>query len=115
MADREETRKIIASRIREARRLAGLSQAQAAGILGIHRPSLSQAEAGRRNLTADELTRLAQAYDVTVSWLAGSDTETLNPHDDRIQLAARELSKLRPEDVQRLLSLLSAMRQETPS
>lgn len=113
MTDKDSRRRIIASRIREARQLAGLSQAQAARMLGIHRPSITEAEAARRNISADEISRLAEIYDVSVSWLAGHDTERLDPHDDRLQLAARELSKLKPEDVQRLMTLLSSLRRGT--
>ena len=110
MAEREESRKqIIASRIREARKMAGLSQGQVARILGLHRPSISQVEAGQRNVSAEELSRLAEIYDVALSWLAGEDAERLDAQDDRIQLAARQLSKLKPQEMDRLFSLLASM------
>lgn len=108
----QETKKqIIAARARDARRLAGLSQGQVAKLMGLHRPSISEAEAGRRNFTADELARIAQIYDVSVSWLMGEDAERLDTQDDRVQLAARELSKLKPDDLDRLLTILASMRQ----
>lgn len=111
-ASREDERKqIIAARAREARRLAGLSQNQVAGLMGLHRPSISEAEAGRRNFTAGELAKLAKIYDVKVSWLMGEDAERLDIHDDRLQLAARELRKLKSEDLDRLLTILAAMRE----
>jgi|SRR5262245_47324915 transcriptional regulator with XRE-family HTH domain len=105
-----EKRAIIASRIREARKMAGLSQAQVAKMLGLHRPSISEIEAGNRSVSAEEISKLAEIYEVSVSWLLGEDTEKLDVHDDRLQLAARELKKLKPEDLDRLLKLLASTR-----
>ena len=105
-------REIIASRLREARRMAGLSQAQAARLLGLHRPSVSEMEAGRRRVTAEELLQLAELYDVSVGWLGGEQAEKLDAHDDRLLLAARELGKLKPADLERLMSLLASMQEQ---
>lgn len=106
----KEKRAIIAARIREARNMAGLSQAQIAKMLGLHRPSISEIEAGNRNVSAEEISRLAEIYDVSVSWLLGEGAEKIDLHDDRLQLAARELEKLKPEDLDRLLKILASMR-----
>jgi transcriptional regulator with XRE-family HTH domain len=108
----DATKKLIARRIREARKLAGLSQGQVAKMLGLHRPSVSEAEAGNRNITAEELVRLAKLYKVSVSWLSGEGAESANPHDDRVHLAARELQKLKPADLERLLAILATMRDQ---
>lgn len=110
-SDDETRRALIARRIREARKLAGLSQGQVADLLGLHRPSVSEIEAGNRRVTADELARLADLFDVSVSWLLGQGDDTLDPADPKVQLAARELRKLKPDDLDRLLTLLAAMRQ----
>ena len=104
--DREK----VALRIREARKMAGLSQGQVAKILGLHRPAISEIEAGNRRVSADELLRLAGIFDVSTSWLIGEGLETIEMNDPRLQLAARELRKLKPEDLDRLLKLLAAMR-----
>lgn len=112
MSDGDVKRAIIASRIREARKLAGLSQAQVARMLGLHRPSISEIEAGNRRASADELVRMAEAFDVGVSWLMGEGAEEVDPYDDKLQLAARELQKLRPEDLERLLRALAAKRKQ---
>jgi len=90
--------------------MAGLSQAQVAKSLGLHRPSISEAEAGNRRVSAEELAKLADLYDVSVSWLVGEGADKLDIHDDKIQLAARELRKLKPEDLNRLLIILASMR-----
>jgi len=100
----------VASRLREARKMAGLSQGQVAKLLDMHRPTITEIEAGNRRVTAEELTRFAELYDVTVSWLLAETADQLTTDDPRLQLAARELSKLKPDDLDRLLRLLASMR-----
>jgi len=41
----------------------------------------------------------------------GDSPEQLETGDPRLQLAARELSKLKPDDLDRLMRILAAMRQ----
>ena len=110
MSDASEKKQIIANRLREARKLAGLTQGQVAKKMNLHRPTVSEIEAGNRSVTAEELTRFADLYDVSLSWLAGEGAEKFDPHDDRVQLAFRELEKLRPEDLDKLLRALAAIR-----
>ncbi|MCC5899615.1 MAG: helix-turn-helix transcriptional regulator [Phormidium sp. BM_Day4_Bin.17] len=110
MSDQEQKRSIIATRLREARKMAGLSQAQVAKMLGLHRPSITEVEAGNRKVSADEITKLAEIYDVSVLWLLGEGVDKLDIHDDKIQLSARELRKLKPDDLDRLLTILASMR-----
>lgn len=105
-------RTAIAVRLREARKLAGLSQKQVARILGLHRPSISEIEAGNRRVSAEELTQFAKLYDVDSSWLLGEGPQALDAQDPRLELAARELAKLKPVDLGRLLKLLAAMRSD---
>ena len=114
--DQTARRTLLAQRLREARKLAGISQGHVARLLGLHRPSISEVEAGNRRVSADELARLAEIYDVSVNWLLGDAPEILDAADPRLELAARELSKLKSADVDRLLRLLAAMRKDsTPS
>ena len=103
----------IAERLREARKLAGLSQGHVAKMLGLHRPSVSEMEAANRRVSAEEAARLADIYDVSVAWLLGEAPETLDVQDPRLELAARELVKLKPDDLESLLRLLAAMRDES--
>ncbi len=111
MSDLQDTKRgLLALRLREARKMAGLSQGQVAKLLEFHRPTISEIEAGNRRVTAEELSRFAEMYDVTVSWLLGETAEQLETDDPRLQLAARELSKLKPDDLDRLLRLLASMR-----
>lgn len=63
--------KQIADRIREARRMAGVTQTQAACALGVHRGTLGHWERGEGHRpTSKNLERLAEAFDVNYEWLA---------------------------------------------
>ena len=110
MTTQRRTKEAIAKRLRSAREQAGLSQGQVAKLLGLHRPSVSEVEAGRRSVTAEELAKMAELYGVSVSWLAGTEDEAAGLQAAKVRLAARELRKLKPADVDRLLRLLAALR-----
>ena len=99
----------LSERLRYAREQAGLSQAQVAKMMGVHRPTISEIEAGRRRVTAEEMAEFVQIYDVSISWLSGSDKDD-GMGDDRVRLAARELAKLDPADLDRIMRLLAIMR-----
>ena len=107
MPDSRSTRIAIATRLRAAREKAGLSQGQVAKLLGMHRPTISEIEAGRRRVSAEELSLFAKTYDVSVSWLTKDEAEVPNPE---VELAARELAKLKKEDLDTLLQLLRTLR-----
>lgn len=111
MAKNDKGREEIGVRLRTARELSGLSQAQVAQMLSLHRPSVSEMEAGRRRVSAEELTKLAAIYDVNLSWLAGAEPDE-QVESDKIRLAARELAKLKPEDYKRMMYLLKVLRSD---
>ena len=102
-----EVRKAIAQRLRAAREQAGLSQGQVAKMIGYQRPTVSEIEAGRRRVSAEELTQLAEIYGVSVSWLASNDPEVPDP---AVELAARELAKLKDDDLDTVLKLLRSLK-----
>ena len=54
MNEHEKRRKAIASRLRLSREMAGLTQGQVAKSLEWHRPTVSEIEAGRRRVSAEE-------------------------------------------------------------
>lgn len=108
MSDRDK-KAVIAARVREARLSAGLTQGQVAKMLGLHRPSVSEIEGGNRAVTAEELARMADIFDVGVGWLAGEGADKVDVHDNKLQLAARELQKLKPGDLERLLKIIASM------
>ena len=106
-----KTRSAIAVRLRAAREQSGLSQGQAAKQLGWQRPTVSEIEAGRRRVASEELTRLANLYGVSASWLVCDEPEVANP---AVELAARELAKLKREDLDSVLDLLRTLRKAAP-
>jgi transcriptional regulator with XRE-family HTH domain len=100
----------IGKRLRWAREQAGLSQGQVAEIFGVHRPTISQIEAGQRGVKAEEVSRFAELYDVKEEWILRGDEAFANETDPRIELAARELSKLKQEDLDTILRLIRVLR-----
>ncbi len=107
MSDIDQLRLAIAARLRAAREQSGLSQGQAAKILGLLRPTISEIEAGRRRVAAEELAGFARIYGVSISWLADDRSEVADP---AAELAARELAKLKPDDFDNVMKLLRALR-----
>jgi transcriptional regulator with XRE-family HTH domain len=105
-----DQRRAIAGRLREARRLSGLSQGQAAKRMGMHRPTVSEIEAGNRKVSAGELSQFAGLYEVSVAFLTGDSPDSMSLDDPRLQLAARELQKLPAESLEKLLQALAAFR-----
>jgi transcriptional regulator with XRE-family HTH domain len=95
-SDREK----IAARLKEARTLSGLSQAQAADKMNLTRPTISEIESGKRKVSADELIQFANLYRVDTSWLLHEEL------DSDLKFAARELSKLSQEDREKLLAIM---------
>ena len=100
----------VSERLRLAREQSGLSQGQVAKMLEMHRPTISEIEAGRRRVSAEELAVFSRIYEVAVAWLVGTEA-TDDGLDDRVRLAARELAKLKPKDLDVVLRLLTMMRE----
>lgn len=99
----------VAERLREAREAAGLSQGQVAKKIGMHRPTISEIEAGRRKISAEELDTFANLYGVSIEWIV-SGTSGNTEEDARILMAARELSKMSDTDLDRLMNMLKMLR-----
>jgi transcriptional regulator with XRE-family HTH domain len=113
MSREADQRQRIAKRIRAARTLSGLSQGQVAKMMGMHRPSISEMEAGNRRVSAEELTRLAELFDVSTAYLLGEAPDKLSLDDPKLKLAARELAKLSPDALDGLLRALAAVRTDS--
>ncbi len=103
----------IAERLREAREASGLSQGQVAKKLELHRPTVSEIEAGRRKVSAQELEQFAGVYGVTVEWIVSGVTGD-NVADAKMVMAARELSKMSEADLDRLMKMLRMLRKANP-
>lgn len=110
MSEKSVLKKKIAERLRLARELAGLSQVQAGKMLGVSRPTISEIEAARRNVTGAELVQFSEIYDVETSWLLSSNETDEDFVESRIQLAARELSKMSQSEREKLFKLISSMK-----
>jgi transcriptional regulator with XRE-family HTH domain len=107
MDNADAERSGIALRLRAAREQSGLSQGQVAKLLGLHRPTISEVEAGRRKVSSDEVSRFSELYNVSVSWLMKQESEVPDP---AVELAARELAKLKKEDLNTVLNVLRSFR-----
>jgi transcriptional regulator with XRE-family HTH domain len=109
MQPKESARQAVSDRLRAAREAAGLSQAQVAAQLNMHRPSVSEIEAARRKVSAEELAAFASLYSVSVGWLVGERPDSADVEDPRLALAARQMARLRPVDLDQLLRLIASL------
>ena len=67
----------VGSRLRWAREQAGLSQGQVAQKMNLHRPTVSQIEAGERNVRLEEIKEFAELYGIDQAWLINGDAALL--------------------------------------
>ena len=102
-------REKIAARIREARVVAGLSQAQAAEKLNLQRPAISEIESGKRKVSAEEIIQMADLYRVDTSWLLLQDEQNDSNMPEQVKFAARELSKLKPEEMSKVIDIIKML------
>ncbi len=108
-AEASELREQIAGRLRMARETSGLSQGQVAKRLEMHRPTISEIEAGRRRVSAEEIAVFAELYGIDANWITEGSKRSLGDND-KILLAARQLSKLKDKDLDRLMHLIQMLR-----
>lgn len=97
-----DTKREIARRVRAARLARGLTQAQVAAALGVHRPTISEMEAGRRSISGTELVRIAHALDVPLPTLlpgasAGMAATEVDPAI--LEMARTIVDRYAPEQV----------------
>lgn len=104
----ENELKVVASRIREARESLGLTQEEVSGALGIPRTSVHAMEAGKRNVSALEVRRLARLYQRRVEWLLGEDDVPVAAADGALYRATRALSVEDKDQVLRFAEFLAA-------
>ncbi len=97
----------VASRLRRAREQAGLTIGQADALLGLEPGTVREIEAGDHSVAVEELPRLAETYRVDITWLI--EPSLVKPHHDRLALAARALNKLKGDDLERVIDLLSSL------
>jgi transcriptional regulator with XRE-family HTH domain len=105
--DLPSERQVVGRRLRTARETLGLTQDDVAGALDIPRTSVLAMEAGRRNVTALELRRLARLYRRNVQWLLGEEEETAAV-DHALYRATNALSEDDKEQVLRFAQFLAS-------
>lgn len=111
--DDHRRRAEIGGRLQAARRMAGMSQLQAARGMKMHRPTISMIEAGDRRVNAEELVRFAALYHVDPSVLLGAAGPPAAASDNPLVTAiVGELGKLPPESLDKLIHGLTALRQD---
>lgn len=98
----------LGQRLRQAREDAGLSQAQAAKLLGLHRPAISEIESESRKVSAGELRDFALLYHVSTAWLLGEPLEV----NEKLKMAARNLESLKAKDFETVMRVIDSFRRE---
>ena len=104
----------LARRLRSSRLESGMSQADAAGVVGVSRVAVAEIEAGRRKVSSIELNGFAQAYGRPIEFLLGTkpgtDAVAGSPVMNHL---ARTAKNLTPEDQQQLLRFAEYLRSES--
>ncbi len=72
-------RKIFARNLREIRIKQGLSQEELADIAGLHRTYVGSVERGERNISIDNMERLASALNINIQDLLIDDQQPPRP------------------------------------
>jgi transcriptional regulator with XRE-family HTH domain len=96
----------LSVRLKEARETAGLSQSQAAKLLGLHRPTVSTIETGERKVSTDELKLFASIYKVSTEWLL----DEINDSNSQLKIAARKLRGLKEKDLETVIRIIDSLR-----
>jgi transcriptional regulator with XRE-family HTH domain len=68
-----DTRRIFAQRLRQLRKSKGLSQEELADQAGLHRTYVGSVERSERNVSIDNMERLAKALEVDLAELLRED------------------------------------------
>jgi transcriptional regulator with XRE-family HTH domain len=95
----------LGDRLRDARVAAGLSQEQAARMLRLPRPAVTEMENETRKVSAGELKELSELYKVSIEWLTG---EALN-QPRKIKIAARKLEALKERDLDSVIRIIDSL------
>lgn len=68
-------RMIFAQRLRQIRQIRGLSQEKLADMAGLHRTYVGSVERSERNVSIDNMERLAKALEVDITELLSKEPE----------------------------------------
>jgi transcriptional regulator with XRE-family HTH domain len=106
--DKDDDRKSLGERLREAREYLGFSQDQVATFLGVSRSALSLMESGQRKVDALELKKLAGLYKRSVGYFTGEEEDASVGAD--VKHLARKVSDLSFEDREELARFADFLR-----
>jgi transcriptional regulator with XRE-family HTH domain len=98
---KDDDRRVLGVRLREAREYLGFSQEEVATFLGVPRSALSLMESGQRKVDALELKKLAGLYKRPVSYFTGEEAEEPSFGAD-VKHLARKVAELTPDDREEL-------------
>ncbi|TDW24156.1 helix-turn-helix transcriptional regulator [Kribbella kalugense] len=113
--DSKSEQTAVGHRLRSARETLGLTQEDVASALGLQRTSVIAMEAGRRNVTALELRRLARLYRRDVGWILGEGPESLEETKAENQALFRATSRLSDEDREQVLRFAQFLASSQPA
>jgi transcriptional regulator with XRE-family HTH domain len=68
-------RRIFAQKLRQIRQIRGLSQEELADMAGLHRTYVGSVERSERNVSIDNMERLAKALEVDITELLRKEPE----------------------------------------
>lgn len=103
----------ILERLAQARTHAGLSQSQAAKLMGFESAStISHYESGLRKVDLETFIKLAEIYDVSEVWLLTGH----NPDfDEQRWLQLMQNTSIAMEDLDKLMETMKMLRQDMPT
>lgn len=99
---RQEEAAEIGERLRRSREYLGLSQEEVAEYMGISRPAVSNVEAGKRKVSAEELRRFAGLYRRPYEYFLG-EAEEIAEDDETVGALFRTAQGLSDGDRQQVL------------
>jgi transcriptional regulator with XRE-family HTH domain len=106
---KDDDRKSLGERLREARDYLGFSQEEVATFLGVSRSALSLMESGQRKVDALELKKLAGLYKKPVGHFTGEEPDETSFGAD-IKHLARKVAELAPDDREELARFADFLR-----
>ncbi len=104
---KDDDRKTLGERLREARDYLGFSQDQVATFLGVSRSALSLMESGQRKVDALELKKLAGLFKRSVGYFTGEEDASIGAD---VKYLARKVSDLSSEDKEELARFADYLR-----
>jgi transcriptional regulator with XRE-family HTH domain len=107
----------VGERIRRIRQEKKISGTKVAQLLGITPQYYYDIEKGKRNLSAENASKIAKIFNVSVDYLLGRSESIIAEKvsnyeiDDRVRALAREIQDLNSGDIDLLEAMIKTMRE----